>query len=127
MQVIKNKQSLDNAIRQLESRRVMQADGIREHWEQTREELNPINIFKDEMRDTLSSGDFTGEVFKGVFSLVSGFITKKLIVGHSESSFKKIIGTIAQTGATGMIYKNTDEMTTKGASMLSSFLKKLKI
>ena len=127
MQVITTKTGLENAIRQLESRRVSQADALREHWEMTREELNPVNIFKDEVRDTLSSPDFTGTVTKGIFSLVSGFITKKLVVGSSDSSFKKILGTLAQTGATGMIYKNSDQMASSGASALSSFLKKLKI
>jgi hypothetical protein len=127
MQVIKNKSGLENAIRQLESRRVSQADSLREHWEVTREELNPVNIFKDEMHDTLASPGFGSTVAKGIFSLVTGIITKKLVVGSSESSFKKVLGTLAQTGATGMIYKNSEQMTTSGASALSSFLKKLKI
>lgn len=127
MQVIKNKTGLVNAIRQLESRRVSQADGLREYWTYTREELNPVNIFKDEVHDTLSSPDFTGTLTKAVFSLMSGFITRKLIVGSSESSFKKILGTLAQTGATGIMYKNSEQITTSGASALSSFLKKLKI
>ncbi len=127
MQVIKDLNSIEGAIRQLESRKVLQRDALREQWEFTRHELNPMNIIKEEIRETVSSPKFGSQVFNGVFSLVSGFITKKLIVGESNSSFKKMLGTIAQTSATGVIYKNSDEIKQKGASTLSSFLKKLKI
>ncbi len=127
MQVIKDKSSLAGAIRQLESRRVAQADSLREQWELTQSNLNPLTIVKDEVRDTISSPQFGSKVFKGLFSIVSGYITRRLIVGSSGSSFKKALGTIAQTGATGVLLKNTDQITQKGASVISSLLKKLKI
>lgn len=127
MQVIKDINSINGAIRQLESRKVMQRDALRQQWELTREELNPVNILKDEFRDTINSPKFGSQVFDGIFSLVTGFVTKKLIVGDSNSAFKKMIGTIAQTGATGVIYKNSDQLKHKGASALSSFLKKIKL
>ncbi len=127
MQVIKDLKSIDGAIYQLERRKVMQRDELRIQWEKTQHELSPMNIIKDEIRDTVSSPKFGGQVFNGLISLVSGFVTKKLIVGDSDSSFKKMLGTIAQTSATGVIYKNSDEIKHKGASALSSFLKKMKI
>ncbi|MBF6608314.1 MAG: hypothetical protein ITG00_06215 [Flavobacterium sp.] len=127
MQVIKDKNSLSGAIRQLESRRVSQADALREQWDLTQTNLNPMTIVKDELRETITSPNFGMKVAKGLFSVVSGYFTKRLIVGSSGSAFKKALGTIAQTGATGVLLKNTDQLTQKGASALSSFLKKLKI
>lgn len=127
MQVIKDIKSIDGAMRQLESRRVMQRDAIREQWAITQTELNPMNIIKDEIRETVSHPKFGSQLFNGIFSVVSGFVTKKIIVGESNSSFKKMLGTIAQTSATGVLYKNSDEIKSKGATALSSFLKKLKL
>ncbi len=126
-QVIKDLKTIDGAIRQLESRRVMQQDALRVQWSVTQSELNPMNILKDEIRETVSNPKFGSQLLKGVISVASGFVTKKLIVGDSKSSFKKMIGTIAQTGATGALYKNSEEIKVKGASALSSFLKKLKL
>lgn len=127
MQTIKDINSIDGAIRHLESRQVMQRDALRIQWKTTQNELNPVNIIKDEIRETIANPRFGSQIFNGLFSIVSGYVTKKLIVGESNSAIKKVIGTLAQTGATGAIYKNSDEIKAKGASALSSFLKKLKI
>lgn len=127
MQTIKDINSIDGAIRHLESRQVMQRDALRIQWNTTQTELNPVNIIKDEIRETIANPRFGSQIFNGLFSIVSGYVTKKLIVGESNSAIKKVIGTLAQTGATGAIYKNSDEIKAKGASALSSFLKKLKI
>lgn len=127
MQVITNDAALANAIRLLESRRVMQADELRLQWKKTKENLNPAALIKDGIRETVNAPDFKENVVKGVLSLATGLITKKVLVGSSHSALKSLLGTLIQTGVTGMAFKNADPIKSKGASLLSGFLKKLRI
>lgn len=127
MQVIKDDASLAEAIRLLENRRVSQEDSLKEHWELTLTNLNPITILKKSINDTFSSPDIKSILLKGAIGLATGFFTKKLIIGSSHSALKAVIGTIAQTGATSLAFKNTDDIKSKGASFLSNMLKKIKI
>lgn len=127
MQVIKDDASLAEAIRLLENRRISQEDSLKEHWELTLTNLNPITLLKDGIKDTFSSPDFKSTLLKGAIGLATGFFTKKLIVGSSHSAIKAIIGTIAQTGATSLAFQNTEDIKSKGVSFLSNMLKKIKI
>lgn len=127
MQVIKNDIGLANAIQLLESRRVMQADELRIQWEKTKENLNPSALIKDEVHDIINAPDFKENVIKGILSFATGLISKKVLVGSSHGALKSILGTLIQTGVTGMAYKNADPIKSKGASLLSGFLKKLRI
>ncbi|HEX8269862.1 MAG TPA: hypothetical protein VF581_08210 [Flavobacterium sp.] len=127
MQAIKDDASLAEAIKQLESRKVMQTDDLRILWEKSKEELNPGTMLKEGIHDTVHSSDFQSNLIKGGISLVTGIISKKLFVGDSHDGLKKMVGTMIQGGATGLMYQNTDAMKSKGASILSGILKKMRI
>src|SRR5258707_695472 len=108
MQTIKNDASLQQAINALEQQRKMEGHALREHWDVTRENLNPLSLFKEGVKDTLTSPKVGAGLLKGLVSLGAGFITKKLIVGASGGAVRKIVGTIAQTGATSLAFKGSD-------------------
>jgi hypothetical protein len=127
MQTIKNDASLQQAITALEQQRAAEAYALREQWDLTRENLNPLTLLKDGVKDTLTSPKLGSGLLKGLLSLGAGFITKRLIVGASGGAVRKVVGTIAQTGATSLAYKGSDLIKEKGAPLLSGWLKKLKI
>ncbi len=127
MQVIKDDASLAEAIRLLESRDVMQTEDLRLQWDKAKEELNPGTLVKDAIRDTMAAPDFKENVIKGAVSFATGLLTKKAILGSAHGGLASLVGTLVQTGVTGLAYKNADPIKSKGASLLSGLLKKLKI
>lgn len=112
MQVIKDDQSLAEAIRVMENQRKSELDLLKNHFEFTIDNLNPVNIIKEKFSETVSSiGEtVTSESFKskalklGV-GLASGFLTKKLIVGSSGGIFKNLLGMALQAAVSGFVMK----------------------
>lgn len=127
MQVIKDDASLATAIRQLESRNVMQTEDLQLQWKKAKENLNPGALVKDVIKDTLSAPDFKESIVKGAVSFATGLATKKVLVGSSHGLLKSLLGTIIQTGVTGLAYNNADPIKSKTASFLSGMLKKMRI
>ncbi len=127
MQAIKDDASLAEAIRALESRDVMQTEDLRLQWEKAKENLKPSALIKDGAQSLFASPDFKETVIKGVVSIATGLVTKKAIVGSTHGGIKSLLGTLIQTGITGLAYSNADPIKSKGASLLSTLLKKLRI
>lgn len=124
---IKNDNDLQEAILNLERQKDNQSIALREQWDHTRQNLNPLSLVKDGVKDMFTSSDVRSGALKGLLSLATGFLTRKLIIGNSGSMARKVVGTLAQTGATSLAYKGTDAIQHKGAPLLSNLLKKLKI
>ena len=112
MQVIKDDQSLAEAIRELENQQRAELNLLKVHFDYTIEHLNPVNIIKEKFSETVSSiGEtVTSESFKskalkiGV-GLASGFLTKKLVVGSSGGFFRKLLGMGVQAAVSGFVMK----------------------
>lgn len=123
MQVIKNDATLQAAITELIRERDAQLLDLKQDWEIAKTELNPLTLLKNGAINAVTSPD----LIKGLLSLAAGFVTRKLIVGGNGGAVRKIVGTVAQTGATSLAYKGGDMLKKKAAPFLSTFLKKLKI
>ena len=127
MQAIKDDASLAEAIRVLESRNVMQTEDLKLQWKKAKENLSPFSFIKDGIHDTVTAPDFKENMIKGAVSFATGLLTKKAIVGSAHGGLASLLGTLIQTGVTGLTYSNAEPIKSKGASLLSGFLKKLRI
>ncbi len=127
MQVITNNASLEHAIRQLESRHVMQTEDLRLQWEKAKEELSPGNIIKEGIRHTMDTPDFKETLTKAAVSFATGLVTKKALLGGTSGIIASLLGTIVQTGVTGLTFKNAEPIKSKGAALISGFLKKIRL
>jgi len=127
MHPITNDASLQKAIAQLQRQKDEQLVALSDQWQETKSNLNPMTILKDGVKDLFSSSDVKSGMFKGLLSLGAGFLTRKLVVGSSGGAARKIMGTLAQTGATSLAFKGSDALKDKAAPFLSKWLKKMKI
>lgn len=127
MHLIKNDATLQQAILALEQKKQQEAVALRDQWEYTRSNLNPISMLKEGVKDLFTSSDVKTGALKGILSLGAGFLTRKLVLGSSPGVVRKVVGTLAQTGATSLAFKGTDTLKEKGAPLLSKWLKKMKI
>lgn len=112
MQVIKDDQSLANAIRELENQQKAELNLLKSHFEFTIDSLNPVNIIKEKISgaassigETVSSDSFKNKALKLGVGLASGFLTKKLIVGSSGGLFKKLLGMGVQAAVSSLVIK----------------------
>lgn len=128
---VRDNKSLNEAILFLENKRQSDLYLLKEHFEFTKEQLNPINIIKDEFNDAISSPNLKGKVIKGAVSLLSGFLAKKFVIGSGAGIVGKLAGTALQTGVTGLVMNNVPEnmgsVKDSGISLLQKGLRKLKI
>jgi|GEM_PF-2744056 len=127
MPQIKNDFDLQQAILELERQKTDDGQALRDQWDHTKKNLNPMTLVKDGVKELFSAPDVKTGVVKGLLGLASGFVTRKLVVGKSDSMARKVMGTLAQTGVTSLAFKRSDAIQEKGASLLSGLLKKMKI
>lgn len=128
---VRDNKTLNEAIVFLENKQKADLYLLKEHFEFTKEQLNPIHIIKEEFNDFVSSPSLKNKLITGGVSLLSGFLAKKFVIGSGAGMVSKLAGTALQTGVTGLLMKNVPEnMTTfkdKGISLLQKGLNKLKI
>ena len=112
MQVIKDDQSLAEAIRILENQHKSELNLLKAHFDYTIEHLNPVNIIKEKIGETVSnigetvsSSSFKNKALKIGVGLASGFLTKKLVVGSSGGIFRKLLGMGVQAAVSGLVMK----------------------
>lgn len=131
MIIVKDNKSLNEAISFLENQQKSDLYLLKEHFEFTKEQLNPLTIIKDGFSDVIHSPDLKGKLIKGALGIASGFLAKKFVIGSGVGIVSKLAGTALQTGVTGLIMKNIPEnmATVKddGLSLLQKGLLKLKI
>ena len=128
---VKDNKSLNEAILFLERKREADLFLLKEHFEFTKEQLNPIKIIKDEVKEVISAPNLTGKVVKGAVGLLSGFLAKKFVIGSGAGVVGRIAGPALQAGVTGLIMKNVpnnmESLKDQGISALQKGLSKLKI
>lgn len=110
---MKNKytqESLREAIRVLEIRQAEEKEILREQLINVYENLKPINIIKGIFRDIANTRNLENDLFSNIASLISGFISKKLLVGKSNNPMLKILGTGIQLGMTAFISRNYEQI-----------------
>lgn len=139
---VRDNKSLNEAIAFLENQQKSEAYLLKEHFEFTKQELNPVNIVKDKIQDVkeqfqeaISSPSLKGKLLKGAVGLASGFLAKRFLIGSSSGIVSKIAGTALQTGVSSLLMKAPDNLEEinignikeDGISMLQKGLNKLKI
>ena len=82
------------------------------HTELTLHELNPVNIVKEKIHDSISnlgetvqSAGFKNGLLKSGIGLATGFLTKKILVGSNAGILKRILGTAVQAAVSGFVIK----------------------
>lgn len=126
MRPINSKADLEDAIAELERKRVSQELDLKEEWAETYESLKPLNLLKSGFQGILSSGDTKSNLLGSAIGLGSGLLSKKLLIGPSTSIFKKALGAAVQFGIAGLIAKNAETIKEKGSAIISKIFSRKK-
>lgn len=93
MKTYKNQsESLDIAIAHLELEKKIKGQELLLQLTKTYESIKPINILKQSLEDFKESSEVQTSLLQTVLSVTGGYLTKKIVIGKSNSVFKKIFG-----------------------------------
>ena len=99
---------------------------LREQLHIAYESIKPVNLVKNLVHDVTASPEIKNDVISNVMGLVTGFISKKLIMGDNSKNgfFKKLFGTVLQFGVTNVIATHSDDIKAVGTTLYNFFQKK---
>jgi len=114
---------LNEAIIVLRERRTRELEALQAHLNVTYESLKPINFIKSTFKEVSSSPEIKSNILGHVIGIGTGFIVKKLWVGHSHNPVKKLFGVIAQFAVANFVAKHSDDIKYLGKGLLNRYFK----
>lgn len=106
-------EKLDLAIELLEQKRDLQLMDLKNQLLATYQSVKPINILNQTLEDFKESTVVKSNLLQSVVSLAGGYFSKKLVIGKTHSTLKKLLGYALQYGVTNFIAKKVDKQPQK--------------
>jgi hypothetical protein len=124
MQNITSVATLKNAIQLLKVEQAAKEQLLREHFHQTYQSLRPVNILRTTIQDITSSPWLIENLIGTTLGLVTGYLSKEIVVGKSVNRFRKLIGSVLQFGVTNLLLQHAEDIKSFGQSVLQSVFRK---
>lgn len=114
--------SLKESIRLLEIKQAEEGEILKEQFRLTLESFKPINLIKNSIKELTGSSEIKATLFETIFSIVTGYITKKIMIKSDGNPFLKIVGVILQFGVTNLLAKNAESIRNFITELIEKFL-----
>jgi hypothetical protein len=106
--------ALKNAIQQLEVEQAISGQLLKEQLYFTYENLKPANILRNTVREVITSPHLVDDILGMAVGLVTGFASKKIVIGASGSLIRKLLGSITQLGITTVVSQHPEAIKSIG-------------
>lgn len=87
---------LKERIALLESRQSQEISILKEQALVVYESVKPVNLLKNVLKDFTTQPELKENILGGIAVIASGYLSKKLLIGTSNSPLKKIAGILFQ-------------------------------
>ena len=124
MQKITSIIGLKESILLLEIKRTQEGVSLKEQFKITYESLKPVNLIKSELQELAGSPDFKGNLINATLGLVTGYLSKKVVIGATHNPLKQLFGTLIQIGVTKLVSKNANGIKSRLIHLITSILRK---
>ncbi len=124
MQNITSITGLKNAIRLLEVEQAIKGQLLKEQFYLTCESLKPANLIKSALKDIVSSPNLIENILGNVIGLATGYLSKKIFIGASGNIFRKLSGSILQSGVSNLVAKHPEAILSFGQFILQHIFRK---
>jgi hypothetical protein len=125
MKTINNSQDLKNAILELERKKDVEENELKEKFHETYESYKPANLLKNTMEEVAASPKFRHNLLNVAIGLGAGYLSKKLVIGKSAGIVKRVLGTALQFGITSLVAKKGEQITDQLIPKKKSLLKRI--
>ncbi|MFA5326862.1 MAG: hypothetical protein WC384_03655 [Prolixibacteraceae bacterium] len=115
--------TLREAIHLLELQQEAEREILKEQLKETYESLKLVNLIKSSVNEITSSVELKNGFFELAISLLSGYLTKKMMVRAESKSFVKILGILIQYGVTSLVAQNTQLIKNLFSSLVDTIFK----
>jgi len=102
--------SLKESIRLLEIRQAEEGLALKIQFKETYESLKPANLIKSTFNDLTSSIEIKNSLFESILSILTGYLSSKIIAGSKSNPLMKILGALLQFGVTKLISNNAESV-----------------
>jgi hypothetical protein len=126
MEKIASTTELKKAIQLLEVEQRAQGAELKEQYVNAYKSFNPISLLTSTLKGAVTSPGIIENIVVGGVGLLSGYLTRKIVVGASSNIFRKLIGTALQFGTTTAVTQNSETIKSAGQLLYKLFMKKKK-
>lgn len=116
------KEALRESIRQLEIQQVREGEELKAQFKATYESLKLVNLVKSSLKEVTESVEIKNTLFESIISVVSGYVSRKLMVRKNSNPFLKIVGLVMQFGITNLVAKNAEVIREYVTQLIDKFL-----
>ncbi|KAF2338064.1 hypothetical protein [Flavobacterium ginsenosidimutans] len=105
MEAIYTIDQLNQKIKEVEIRQDTEWCAIKDHIEDIKENLKPINLIRNTVEEINETVGFKSHLAQSAISIGIGYLAKRFIVGKGDSMFKGVLGSIVQLIVTNLVSK----------------------
>jgi hypothetical protein len=124
MQNISSITDLKNAIQLSEAEQTLRMNELREQFYITWDVFKPVNLIAGTLSDIVKSPHLVENLAGTAMGLVTGYLSKFLIIGQSGYGIRRLIGTLMQVGVTSVVASHSGSIKTVGKSIFQHFFRK---
>ncbi len=116
------KEKLRDSIQQLEIQQAREGEELKAQFKATYESLKLVNLVKSSLKEVTESVEIKNTLFESIISVVSGYLSRKLMVNKNSNPFLKIVGLVMQFGITNLVAKNAEVIRMYVTELIDKFL-----
>ena len=119
MQKLTAADTLKNSISVLEQRQREEGMLLKNQLSATLESIKPGNILRKIIGDIAEPSELKDNLIQTATGLLSGYISRKMLVRSSKNPLLRLVGVLVQYGVTNFVSKNSDSIKTLGMYYLN--------
>ena len=124
MQHITSTIELKEAIRQLEADCDFEGTQLKADFQYACKSLNPLNILRETLEETATFPLLLDNIIGTTLGLVTGFLTKKIVIGRSGNKLRLLAGSILEFILLNGISQRSDTIKSIGRFIMQNVLRK---
>jgi hypothetical protein len=105
METVFNIDKLDQMILQLKAEQKTAWEDIKMEIDEIKEDLNPINLIQNTFHEINEIVGFKSNLLQTILSIGAGYLSRKMIIGKSDSKIKTFLGSLLQLFVTKLVAK----------------------
>ena len=103
MKSIQNSTELEQEILKLRAQKRQDLEALKSEMSEAYEAFKPSNMAKRIFLDFKKEPKLKDNTLQALLSLAAGYLSKRILVGKSNTFFKSIMGYLVQIGATKIV------------------------
>lgn len=126
MQKITAAEALKKSISVIERRQMEEGIILRDQFKVTFDSLKPVNVLRKMIGDIAAPSDLKDNLIQTVTGLISGYVSRKMLVRSSKNPLLRLAGIFVQYEVTNFVSKNSDTIKSLGLYYINKFSNRIR-